>query len=289
MVNLPNILPINVVGTISGTTASGTPTAIFSRAAVQNVVIVTENPLEVELIGGLDPIVAATGTFSQSLTISGLPVSTGNGGGIDNVVEDTTPQLGGDLDAQNNSITGVDILSTASGTFADGLGSTGNLTIGGVTSLTEFTATTGTITEGLTVGDGSTHIFPTEIRVEDVIIDGNLTVSGADSTELIGATESPLVAVLSPEDRDYPLELFAQYSYDIIETRHQTSSGSLQASVTINGTVVEGLDNLTISGALESATAASVNSVGIGDRVLLAVSGSSSPEDLEVGLKIVRT
>ena len=52
MVNLPNILPINVVGTISGTTASGTPTNIFSLAAVQNVVIVNQDPLEVNLVNG---------------------------------------------------------------------------------------------------------------------------------------------------------------------------------------------------------------------------------------------
>lgn len=49
--SLSNILPINVVGTVSGTVASGTPTAIFSRANVQNVVIVTENPIPVSLIG----------------------------------------------------------------------------------------------------------------------------------------------------------------------------------------------------------------------------------------------
>ena len=79
MVNsISNILPINVVGTISGTTASGTPTSIFSLAAVQNVVIVTEDPLEVNLVGD---IVAPTGTFSESLTISGVPVPLVGGGG----------------------------------------------------------------------------------------------------------------------------------------------------------------------------------------------------------------
>lgn len=48
--SLANIMPINVVGTVSGTVASGVPTSIFSPAAIQNVVIVTENPLQVELV-----------------------------------------------------------------------------------------------------------------------------------------------------------------------------------------------------------------------------------------------
>lgn len=75
MVNLPNILPINIVGTISGTTASGTPTEIFSLAAIQNVVIINEDPVEVTLAGG--GISTISGTFTESLTISGVPVSTG--------------------------------------------------------------------------------------------------------------------------------------------------------------------------------------------------------------------
>ena len=46
----------------------------------------------------------------------------GGGGGISNVVEDTTPQLGGALDAQNNNITSVGILGVGGGaTFEKGL------------------------------------------------------------------------------------------------------------------------------------------------------------------------
>ncbi len=50
--SLSNILPVNIVGTVSGTVASGTPTAIFSRATVQNVVIVTEDPIPMNLVEG---------------------------------------------------------------------------------------------------------------------------------------------------------------------------------------------------------------------------------------------
>ncbi len=132
--SLSNMLPINIVGVVSGTLASGTPTAIFSRATVQNVIIVTEDPIPVELTGGLDPFVAATGTFSESLTISGQPVATGTGGGggLNNVVEDTTPELGGTLDALNNDILNINAFTAVTGTVTSGITfGTGSITITG--------------------------------------------------------------------------------------------------------------------------------------------------------------
>ncbi len=65
MINsLANILPINIVGVVSGTVASGTPTNIFSRAAIQNVVIINEDPLEVSLVGG--GIITGSGTLQSA-------------------------------------------------------------------------------------------------------------------------------------------------------------------------------------------------------------------------------
>jgi hypothetical protein len=52
-------------------------------------------------------------SFSQlSSAIGG-----GGGGGISNIVEDTTPELGGSLDARNFSISGVSTLTSTSGNF----------------------------------------------------------------------------------------------------------------------------------------------------------------------------
>ena len=186
MVTTSNILPINVVGTIDAATTSGLPTTVFSKAAVKNVVIVNQSPLEVNLLGGIDPVVAATGTFSQSLTVSGIPVVTTDQVGILSVVEDTTPELGGDLNALNNNISSVNIITATSGTFGDGLGTPGNLTVGGTTALNQLTAVTGTFTSGITIGDGTTFIFPDEIRV------GQLTATGDVNTSTdynIGGTQ----------------------------------------------------------------------------------------------------
>lgn len=49
-------------------------------------------------------------------------IAGGGGGGISNVVEDTSPQLGGNLDLNSKDITGEgDILSTGSGNFDQGV------------------------------------------------------------------------------------------------------------------------------------------------------------------------
>jgi len=75
VVNLANILPINIVGVVSGTLASGTPTGIHSLAAIQDVTIVNQDPLSMNLAD--EELVAPTGTFAASLTVSGEPVTTG--------------------------------------------------------------------------------------------------------------------------------------------------------------------------------------------------------------------
>lgn len=354
--SIANILPINIIGVVSGTSAVGTPTDIFSRATIQNVVIVNEDPISVKIFGS---VVAATGTFSQSLTISGLPVATsddvtalqiaisgveasdvdaltvsggatiagtidfiGSGGtnlssagqtitidtsglqaqidaveasDVDALTVSGGPGVGGTIDfvgadgtnvsrsGQTITITSADTVTAtggggagvpggsdaqiqyndggifggatvefndvtgqtlfASGTVSDpsisfkDSTSTGlfldadalNLHImadgtehfdlgGGVTKLlsgidaqgrdindvdafTAFsvTAVTGTFTDGLTVGTGTTHIFPDEIRVNELVVLGGLTVSGQTVSTGTGGGLNSIVEDLTPE------------------------------------------------------------------------------------------
>jgi len=75
--------------------------------------------------------------YSTGLTLSGSAVLIAGGGGsaLDNVVEDTTPQLGGDLDVNGKTIrsvgtTDINIISADDITLtASGTGSTGRITI----------------------------------------------------------------------------------------------------------------------------------------------------------------
>jgi hypothetical protein len=67
--------------------------------------------------GSVGTISGSVGIFSSSLTVSGIPVTLN---GLKNIVEDTTPQLGGNLDAQNFDITGVKDLRASTGYFQSG-------------------------------------------------------------------------------------------------------------------------------------------------------------------------
>jgi hypothetical protein len=53
--------------------------------------------------------------ITKKITLSQL--SNAIGGGISDIVEDTTPELGGSLDARNFSISGVSTLTATSGNF----------------------------------------------------------------------------------------------------------------------------------------------------------------------------
>jgi hypothetical protein len=355
--SISNILPIQVVGTISGTTTSGLPTNIFSRANIEYVVIVNEDPIPVNLVSvsGTGPhgllsglenddhpqygvisgtetvtgswtftnvanITAVTGTFTQGLT-----VGTGTNYIFDNDVRfvDGTMQIGisavdingtlymsDDVDLQGNNLYNADVVDAVRGDFSDYLTVSGvPVDIGGVTTDHGNLGGLGDDDHPQYMKDLVEDASPQlggnlDAQSNDITNIGalttvtgtftqSLTVSGVPvdivGSALTGAVESALAVVLSPADKDYPLEVYAEYPYTIIRSWQQTSAGSLVSSVKINGVVVEGMDNVTISGALESSTATSANSVAAGDRVLLSVSGTSSAADLEFGLRIVRT
>ena len=87
-------------------------------------------------------------------TESIVEIGAGGGGGISNVVEDTTPQLGGDLDLNGNDITGTGnaTISTSAGVLsltASGVG--GKVNISGVAG-NEIGSGTGTLQAGIFSG-----------------------------------------------------------------------------------------------------------------------------------------
>ena len=95
--------------TITVSINGGTPLNVFSPAIVP---VVVDAP-------------ASTPIFATAVGVAGPAGPTGpagaDGGGLSNVVEDTTPQLGGDLDAQTNNITNLGSLNgTAASTIISG-------------------------------------------------------------------------------------------------------------------------------------------------------------------------
>ena len=95
--------------TITVSINGGTPLNVFSPSIVP---VVVDAP-------------ASTPIFATAVGVAGPAGPTGpagaDGGGLSNVVEDTTPQLGGDLDAQTNNITNLGRLNgTAASTIISG-------------------------------------------------------------------------------------------------------------------------------------------------------------------------
>ena len=164
-------------------------------------------------------------TYDDASGTIRLEANTGGGGALANIVEDTTPQLGGDLDAQSNNITSLGTVNThtipgGTGTFAltsditftevsidtspqlggdldlnsNNITGTGNVNItGNVTSTGTVDADTVT-TDGISITDNNI----TSSRSNDnIVLDpsgtgavqvvGNLTVSGSISGTISGS------------------------------------------------------------------------------------------------------
>jgi hypothetical protein len=85
-------------------------------------------------------------TISTVYDVQSISVGGGGGGGISNVVEDTTPQLGGNLDLNSNDITG-----TGNITHTGTLTTTGNIAVTGTVDGRDV-ATDGTKLDGIASG-----------------------------------------------------------------------------------------------------------------------------------------
>jgi len=137
---------------------------------------------------GTGDVILGTMTFDADQTIGAgqdnyvLTYDNGTGkisleaaaaGGISNVVEDTTPQLGGDLDGQDNTISAV-VLKDYSETIYD-LGTTDTPSI----SVSNGNVQTLTITSGLTLPE---FTDATPGQCVTLLVSGSGTVSGSTSS-----------------------------------------------------------------------------------------------------------
>lgn len=103
----------------------------------------------------LEQVFVGNGLQSEGGSIGGIAVGSGSGGGITDIVNDTTPQLGGNLDLNSNNITG-----------------TGNIDVTG-----NITASGGLFAPVIDTDDSSAiSITPAAVFQSDVTIQNNLRV-----------------------------------------------------------------------------------------------------------------
>ena len=133
----------------------------------------------------LDNLTVVTGAFTESLTISGVPVSTGTGGGGASTLQEAYDGGDGTIATTGGKpfeLTGTGELVAVTGTFTDGL------TVGGASTFIDggsITTTTGTFDE-MTVG--GTDVSATNLQ-------GDITTSGIISRKL-GLDHNPVALYL---------------------------------------------------------------------------------------------
>ncbi len=87
----------------------------------------------------------------------------------------------------------------------------------------------------------------------------------------------------------YDIDTCAAFSYTLTDLLQiQTSSGTVTASVQINGTPVTGLTGIAVSAVPTTATATAANVVSVGDRVQIVFSSSVAVTNLNVTIAATR-
>ena len=100
----------------------------------------------------IDGVLGITGFPDVSASLAGAT----SGSGLSNVVEDNSPQLGGNLDLNSNNVSGSGNINT-----------TGGITITGNLTATEITGSTLTTSGAITAGGDVTAFFSSDERLKD--------------------------------------------------------------------------------------------------------------------------
>ena len=150
---------INTTGIVTAASFSGDGSALTGVTATGSGVVVREEGSNVGTAQTINFIgTGVTATFSGGIANIEIAASGGGGGGLSNVVEDTTPQLGGNLDLNSNNITGTgDINITGNALFSGDLDVDGHVNLDNV-SIAGVSTFTGN------VSFGSTAIFGDDVK-----------------------------------------------------------------------------------------------------------------------------
>jgi len=256
-------------------------------------------------------VVLAVGSFVGDIVelISYYTVSGGGGGGgggISNVVEDTTPQLGGNLDLFNKSITGtgnINITGVATATkfVGDGSGLTGVTGSGSGVAIRNSGSIVGTagtidfgdnlsvspVSAGIVTITGSAGVTTSQFDVNKLDVSGISTFTGllnANGNITISNSAPQLNFVDANHNPDYSIKNF-NGKFEIKDE----SNGSIKFAVNSDGHIditantdfLDGIDvtgNATVSGDLDVDGHTNLDNVSIAG--VTTFTGSISSSDI---------
>ena len=242
--------------------------------------------------------IGAGNTFALNGTVVDISIA-GGGGGISSIADDTAPQLGGDLDLNDQDITGTGNLSitgvVTATSFVKSSNSGGFLKADGVedtnTYLTSYTETQ-TLDDVVGLGSDTTQTITVGTATTGIILrpDGTLNVSVASTIASLTLSNSG-IAVTAILDED----LFTSNRADALATQQsiktyvdsQITAQDLNFTADTGGTRSIDLDSETLSilgTANEIETAGSSNTVTIGLPNVVAITTSLTVGSGDVGI-----
>ena len=199
-------------------------------------------------------------TYDNTSGNISLEAATGGGGGLSDVVDDTTPQLGGNLDLNSNNITGTGNINTTGDITVSGTAQSDDLNVG---STQQFTVTnigkvtTSSYVDASSYRVGATSVIDSSRNIQNV---GNITLTGtvdgrdvaADGTKLDGiAAGAEVNAVDSVNTQTGAVVLDADDISDSATTNKFTTAGDITKLAGIEtGADVTDTANVTAAGAV---------------------------------------
>ena len=254
---------INTTGIVTAASFSGDGSALTGVTAVGSGVVVREEGSNVGTAQTINFIgTGVTATLSGG--IANIEIATsggGGGGGLSNVVEDTTPQLGGNLDLNSKNITGTgDISITGDATFSGDLDVDGHVDLDNVSIAGVVTATTfvGALT-GDASGNAATATALQNARtIGGVSFDGSANinlpgVNAAGNQDTSGTASVATNVTVANEASD--TECFVMFGVNATGNNAPKSSSSLKYNSSTGGLTAgsfigdgSGLTGITASG-----------------------------------------
>ena len=280
---------VNASGIITASSFSGDGSGLTGIVAAGSGVVVQEEGSTVGTAQTINFIgTGVTATFSGG--IASVEITTGSGGGVSDIVDDTTPQLGGNLDLNSKTITGtggINITGVVTATSfignVTGTSSTAtNITVADESSDTScfvlysteasgniapktgsnltFNSSTGTLTASTFVGDGS-GLTGIVASGSGVVIKDDGSLVGTAGTIDFGAnvSVSPIsagvVTVTASAGTIAGINTLATSYFTHLDVAGvSTFTGSIDANGNLDVDGHTDLDNVTIAGVVTATT-----------------------------------